>query len=146
MSQRNCIYTGLPAKRTDKVIPKEGGDESHNWGNSVPCSEEYKNIKNGRQPNRLELEARDLFFEMEGLRLRLQVLETRQKDLQRRIRRENNLEPIEEQLKIEEKSTKPKKINKEEQIKQAYKEKEIIDMADKLDEILEQKKNKKIFF
>ena len=69
MSSRKCIYTGKNANTTDKVIPKEGGDENHNWSNSVPCSKEYKDFKGLRLPTELELEANKIFKKLELAKL-----------------------------------------------------------------------------
>lgn len=129
MSQRKCIYTGLPAKKTDMLMPKEGGDEIHNWTNSVPCSEEYKLIKQKQQPTDLDIEAQNLFYQSELLRLKLQIIEKRIAEVQFKIRKRNNINY----------SCLDKNISKEEQIKQAYKEKEILDMVDTLDEIIANK-------
>ena len=142
MSRRKCIYTGLPAKTTDKVIPtKDGGDQSHNWANSVPCSNEYKKIKALRQPNQTELEAANLFFEIESAKLKLQTLEQKRDALQAKLREKHQIEYYEETLEVE-KPVKPKKISKKEQVKQAYKEKEIADMSESLDSLVEKKKKK----
>lgn len=140
MSQRKCAYTGLPAKTTDKVIPtKDGGDQSHNWANSVPCSNEYKKIKAMRQPNQTELEAANLFFEIESAKLKLQSLEQKRDVLQAKLREKHNIEYYEEVLE-DKKPPKPKKLSKDEQTKQAYKEKELIEMDAGLDKVVEKKK------
>jgi hypothetical protein len=82
---RKCIYTGLEARCTDKVVPKKGGDECHNWANSVPCSLEYKNFKEGRDPTETELMLNRAFkmlelakldvvyWEREAIRLRTEI-------------------------------------------------------------------------
>lgn len=132
MSQRNCIYTGLPAKTTDKVVPKNGGDESHNWANSVPCSEEYKQIKQRREPNDLELEANKIFKMLELARLEVEALQGRLKENQIKILKQCGLEnPI---------FKRKKKISKNKEIEMAYKDKELSEVN--LDKVVEEKKKK----
>ena len=130
MSQRKCIYTGLPATKTDMVVPKTGGDESHNWVNSVPCSEEYKEIKKRKEPNDLEIEANDTFRKLELARLQVERYERALQDVQTRIRKSVGLD----------KPKKPKKLSKDKQIEIAYKEKEIVE-AD-FDRVIKEKKKK----
>jgi len=130
MSERKCVYTGLPADSMDKVVPKEGGDESHNWANSVPCSKAYKEIKKRRNPDDLEMNANTIFKKLELARLEVVKLE---RDLI------ENQKKICKKYKIHNADFK-RKASKKEQIEMAYKEKEIQEMD--FSEVLEENKQK----
>lgn len=135
MSKRNCIYTGLESTRMDKFVPKKGGDEAHNWSNSVPCSEEYKEIKGKRLPNKLETEAYSLFMEIESLKLKVSLEEAKLKEIQAKIRKKHKILLPEEKI---EKPKERKKISKEKEIEIAFKEKEIKEID--VSEVLEKNK------
>lgn len=119
MSKRNCIYTGLPAEKTDKVVPKEGGDESHNWINSVPCSVIYKEkVKKRKLPSDLEVQAHKTFAMLELARLDVARFEKELVEIQKKICKINNISnPLFK-----------KHISKNKQIEIAYKEKEVQEM------------------
>ena len=137
MSQRKCIYTGLPAKAMDKVIPKKGGDESHNWVNTVPCSDEYKKIKGRREPNDLEMEANRLFRLLENAKLDVEFYTEKLESLQAKIRKNNNLS-LEDAV-----EKKKNRLNKEQQVEVAYKEKEISEMP--IEDVVEESKKKMVW-
>lgn len=139
MSKRKCIYTGLDSETMDKFMPKTGGDENHNWSNSVPCSNEYKKIKGKRLPNDAEHLAYKEFMELERLRLLVSIQEGKLRLAQAIIRKKSKIflpEEVEEM--VVEKPKKRKKISKEKEIQIAIKEKEIQEIN--IDKILETKK------
>lgn len=133
MDKRKCIYTGKEAKASDNVIPKsQSGDELHNWTNKVPCSKEYKDIKQGRLPNELEIEAHELFILMEMHKAKAKMYELKLAEVQEKICKNTE--------KIQKKSVKiQKKSKKDKQIEQAYVEKEVTE-PEKYEEILEKRK------
>lgn len=134
MASRNCIYTGKKAGCTDKVIPKNEGDEVHNWANSVPCNLEYKElIKGNRMPTELEMEASKAFQQLEIAKQQVNFWEKRLESIQKQI-----VETLPEPKKKT--STKSKK---EKEIKIAEKEKEIKELD--VDKVLE-KRSKRIIF
>lgn len=135
MSSRSCIYTGLKASTTDKVIPKTGGDETHNWANSAPCSKMYKDIKARRLPNELEMNANRLHTKLELAKLDVQFYEAQLLKNQAEIRKVLGISD-KNTVSSEEKS--PRQV-KEEKI--AIKEKEIIETN--LETVLEERKKKK---
>ena len=127
MSSRKCIYTGKDAATTDKVIPKKGGDESHNWANSVPCSKEYKAIKALRPPNELEMEVNRVFKKLELALLDVQFYQDKMVEIQSILIK--NLPKVDK---------KPKKSKKDKEVEIAHKEKEIKELS--LDKVLDKKK------
>lgn len=127
MASRNCVYTGKKAGCTDKVIPKEGGDEVHNWTNSVPCSIEYKEFKGKRPPTEKELEACSIFYKIEMLKQELNFLEKQLHEVQQELLR--SLPP-----------KKTKKTQKDKEIELAYQEKEIKEVN--LDKVIEKKRKR----
>jgi len=131
MSRRKCIYTGLPAERTDKVVPKEGGDEAHNWINSVPCSITYKEkVKKRKLPSELEVQAHKTFTMLELARLDVARLEKELIETQKKICKINKINnPLFK-----------KPMSKNEEIEIAYKEKEVQEMDFK--EVLEEETKK----
>lgn len=136
MSKRDCIYTGLESTTMDKFVPKRGGDENHNWTNSVPCSEEYKKIKGKRLPNSLESEAYSAFMELERLKLESSIQENKLKEIQAKIRAKHKI-LLPEEI-VEEKPKERKKISKKKEIEIAYKEKEVKEID--VSKVIENKK------
>jgi len=137
MSIRKCIYTGLDSDKMDKFVPKKGGDENFNWSNSVPCSEEYKQIKGKRLPNSEEHNAYKEFMELERLKLLVSLQEAKLSEIQAKIRKKHKLQLPEEIIE----SNKPKerkKISKDKEIDIAIKEKEVKEIN--VDKVLETKK------
>ena len=129
MSSRKCIYTGKDAECEDKVIPKNGGDEVHNWANSAPCSKSYKAKKALNHPSELEIQANRA-----SKMLELAKLDARYWELELdRIRLEITKLP-------EKPVSKTQQKKKEKEIKLAYIEKDIKEVN--LDSILEAKKMK----
>lgn len=124
MSRRKCIYTGLDASTTDKVIPKLGGDENHNWSNSVPCSEKYKKFKGLRLPTELEMEANRVFKKLELAKLDVVLYEKELALIQSKINKT-----------VPKGDTKTKKDN---QIEISQKEKEIQETS--FDKVIKKKK------
>ena len=121
MSSRKCIYTGKDASTTDKVIPKEGGDENHNWSNSVPCSKEYKAFKGLRLPTELELEANKVFKKLELAKLDVVLYQKEMLRIQSEIAK-----PLPKVSKSDTSGTKKVlKSKKEKEIEIAHTEKEI---------------------
>jgi hypothetical protein len=127
MSGRKCIYTGKDAEVTDKVVPKEGGDEVHNWSNSVPCSKYYKDLKGLRPPNALELQANRVFKMLELAKLDVGVYKKELARIQKQI-----VETLPENIQ------KAAKKIKDKEIELAYIEKEIQEVD--LDKVLDSKK------
>lgn len=159
MDVRKCIYTGKDARVTDKVIPKNGGDEVHNWANTVPCSSVYKKNKGMDFPTELELKTNRAFKMLELAKLDIQfythvvdidalkeaVVEANSQEREfNRLRFEIEKAPlrvtIKNTLEVKEslKSSSKQKKKKNKEIEMAYKEKEIIEMN--LDKILNKKK------
>lgn len=143
MSQRKCIYTGKEAKKTDKVIPKNGGDVDHNWANSVPCSEEYKKIKDLRQPTELEMEANRIFKKLEISRMDVEYYEKQLQEIQAKIVKSIG---IKLEIPQDKKPAKTQKATKKQQIEISHAQNEI-DSAD-LKKIIDKNKNKnkRIFY
>jgi len=134
MSSRKCIYTGKDAGTTDKVIPKKGGDETHNWSNSVPCSKEYKAFKGNRMPTELELKANKIFKKLELAKLDVVLYEEELHRIQSEL--VQNLPKV---SKSDTSGTKKVlKSKKEKEIEIAHKEKEIIETD--FDKVITKKK------
>jgi len=134
MSSRKCIYTGKDANTTDKVIPKQGGDENHNWSNSVPCSKEYKDFKGLRLPTELELEANKIFKKLELAKMDVVLYEKELHRIQSEIAK-----TLPKVSKSDTSRTKKVlKSKKDKEIEIAHKEKEIKETN--FDEVLKKKK------
>lgn len=132
MSKRNCTYTGEEAKVSDNVVPKaKAGEEIHNWTNKVPCSEDYKELKQGRLPTELEMEAHGHFVLMELYRNKAKWHEEKLKEIQETLKLDL------EDYKL---SRKQKQTKKDRQIEQAYIEKEVTEPK-KYEEILDKRKD-----
>ena len=84
---RKCTYTGKEAVKKDKVLPKNlvSDSEIHNWANSSPVSEEYKNKKLGNMPTELEMQANEFFYMLELARLRVNYYEKKLESVQKLI-------------------------------------------------------------
>jgi hypothetical protein len=125
---RKCIYTDKPAKLKDLVIPKPLllEDEVHNWANKVPMSDLYKKV-DSRLPTELELEAHKYFYLLELSRLHVLYYENKLKEIQDKINK---------------KKTKRRQNKREKQEKIMYKELEIQQMQEKIDNILKERAKK----
>jgi len=122
-SKRKCIYTDEEATALDKVVPKNGGDEVHNWSNSVPCSQEYKDKKGNSHPTELEVRTNRAFKMLELAKLDVVYWERELKKLQSQNKPK--------------KSKNQEKIKKKE-IKLAEKEQEIKEIP--IEKVLEERK------
>lgn len=119
MSSRKCVYTGRDANCNDKVIPKNGGDEVHNWANSVPCSDKYKAKKARNHPTELEMSINRAFKMLELAKLDVRYWEIELDRLRSQLEQEP---PKKEQPSKLSKTTQKKK---DREVKVAYKEVEI---------------------
>ena len=130
MSNRKCIYTNKEANGRDRVVPKSKvGNEIHNWCNYAPVNNRYKDIKKGKMPDELELQANELFRMIELHKIRVRYYE-------------EQLEEIQNELK---KRLKPDKgeVKKEREIKQAFIEKAVLEEhEEEIDKILDKRKKK----
>jgi hypothetical protein len=112
MSIRNCIFTNLPSKNRNFVVPKDSNDDiSQNWANAVPCHQEYNEFKKDRLPTDDELEAMKIFFKLEVAKVELAFYSSKLEEVQNRIK------PIFDEF------------IKEKQIKKSYIEAEIVEDA-----------------
>ena len=123
MSSRKCIYTGKDANCEDKIIPKNGGDEVHNWVNSAPCNSKYKNKKARNHPTELEVSINRAFKMLELAKLDVRFWEIELNRLRVLLANtpHNNKKTNEEPKKVSKTSEK----KKEREIKVAKKELEI---------------------
>lgn len=106
MSERKCVYTNKSSKAKDSVIPKKHLDgEIYNWANTVPCSLEYKELKEDRMPTEDEMLANELFQNLELSRLRVRYYETKLSEVQERLSKQlpTNKPPSKKQAKKKEK-------------------------------------------
>jgi hypothetical protein len=134
MTIRKCVYTGGEAKSKDSVLPKKVlGEESHNWTLHVPCNTDYKAQKGDKLPTELELQAHELFHLVELSKLRTSYYEAKLAEVQAKI-----LEAF--AVPDPAKPTKSVKI-KEEQIKKAIVQKEVLEENKKdMDQFFEKKR------
>lgn len=130
MSSRKCIYTGKNADCLDKVVPHDGGDIDHNWANSVPCSKPYKKKKGLRLPTEIEIEINRAFRMLELAKIDVDIWSKRLQKLQEELQKTKLIPAVE--------PTQEEKKQKQEEIKIAYKEKELQEVD--LNGIIEKKK------
>ena len=131
---RKCIYTGLDAEAKQKLISREilGEDEKHNWANYAPVCKAYEKLKEDRAPTDLEIEAHEIFYQIEILRLKLRNLEVKQDQIQSELR--ENL-PKNSLKKVVSKA-------KNKQIEQAIHENQVVTEAEKtIKKVLDNKKS-----
>ncbi len=80
MKVRKGIFDGKESDSKNHIIPKDLlGDEKHNWANQAPSTMEYNNIKQNKLPTDDELEANELFYNIELTKLKLKTLELSRK-------------------------------------------------------------------
>ena len=130
MSIRKCIYTGKEADSKDNVVPKkELGEELHNWTNKAPVSREYKEDKQDRMPTELEYELNKLFYKLEMAKMDVLYYSKKIEEAQRELRN-----------KFEKKNNVKKQVKKDRQIKQAFKEKAVLDAVEDVEKEIIAKK------
>ena len=109
MTVRNCVFTGLPARNRNFVVPKSADPEAaENWANAVPCHQEYNDFKKNRLPTEDEIEATKIFFKLEAARMEVALYSAKLEEIQSKIK------PLFEEF------------VKEKQVKKAYIENEVV--------------------
>jgi len=137
---RKCIYTGAKAEAKDYVLPKKIG-EMHNWANKAPISLGYQEMKEGRLPTELEVEANRIFKMLELAKLDVAIYEAKLIEIQEEILRTTEIKKDIRDKKAKEKEEKREKEEKERQIDDAYIEKEALEEAEKaMEEVIKKKK------
>jgi len=132
-----CVYTGRQSRVADYTVNKK--EIPHNWANKVPCNVEYRELKNGRPPTELELEANETFYLLELAKIRVKHYELKLKDIQDKI---NEGLGIKIEKHIEKKIQKQADVKMKEMDK-AVEMKEAIEIAEtSVNKIIEERKKK----
>jgi hypothetical protein len=112
VSIRNCIFTNLPSKNRNFLVPKDNNEDiAQNWANAVPCNKDYAEFKQNRLPTEDEVEAMKIFFKLEAARIEVALYSSKLEEVQ------NKIKPIFDEF------------IKEKQIKKAYIEVEVVEEA-----------------
>lgn len=99
MVKRNCIFTGKEARCKRRFLNKSlVNDDYHNWSLEVPCNIEYDRFRGDAAPTKLEIEAFDLFWKIETLKVKSKISK---EDLSSEINNlENDLKQIQHKINL----------------------------------------------
>ena len=86
-SKRPCAFTGTKTIVKKRVIPKKflSEDEMTNWCNYAPSNEIYRNFREDKLPDELEMQANEVFCQLELARLRVAYFEAKLEKIQNQI-------------------------------------------------------------
>jgi hypothetical protein len=139
---RKCVYTGRDSKGRDSVLSKVNEDVAHNWANSVPCDVEYGQLKQGRLPSELEMEANRVFKLLELAKLDVSYYEQILANIQVELNEKFEKDMAKKEAKKAEKNTISKK---DRELEQAVIVKQVNEVIQEQAKDLIEKRKRKLF-
>jgi hypothetical protein len=136
MSIRKCVFTDLESQSKARILPKElGGDEVHNWCNSVPVNNTFTQLRPEKEPTELDMSINETFHLLELARLRVKFYEIhKNEDL--RLKSLDRVMYYEDKLKKLQSKLMEKRILQDDQINKDLK---IYNKSEQLSELIEEK-------
>ena len=92
--RRKCVFTGTKTTVKKRVVGKKflSEDEISNWCNYAPSNEIYRNFREDKMPDELEMQANETFCQLELARLRVAFFEAKLEKIRNQIL--FNLNPV----------------------------------------------------